>query len=125
MAEYISSWGLTEKEITDRAASGGVWLCVTVVDFQHLCDQHGHVVRLDLPGQIRTILRTTPHCRSADVLRTPDLADAVILGCFETDGAADSASAILRDSVFRFDHFELPCPPLRLARGPLERLLPR
>ena len=82
---YIPSFGKTPEDSTRgryfraRGCSGQF----TVKDFQRLCDMNGHVVKVELPGQLCLFLRKREGCRWAEVLRTPHLANAAVIAGFE------------------------------------------
>jgi len=128
MVEFISSWGKTADEIRRTAgaryAQGHVYARITILAFQRLCDENGHVVRVELPGQICGFLRASPRCVYAEILHTPNLADATVVGVFESLGALDTAVAGLSTTVFELEHFTLRCPPLDITRGSLDDVLP-
>jgi hypothetical protein len=126
MSEYISSFGKTAEEIRRvafRSEPGTVWARFTVKDFQRLTDMNGHVVRLELPGQVCSFLRRSGGCECAEVLRTPHLADAVVVATFRDERALEDAATALASHVFQLQHFRLPCPPLDVTRKPLQELL--
>lgn len=92
MNAFIPSGGKEPDEIRRIALDSGarvdVYVRVTVRDFQSLCDSYGHTVRIDLPGQICGRMRACSGCKCAEVLRTPNLTDAVIVGGFDSGRGA-------------------------------------
>jgi hypothetical protein len=127
MQDYIPNIGKTAEEICRIAgsccATGAVAARFVLTDFQHLCDANGHVVKLDLPGQVCGFLRAHPGCTYAEILRTPHLADAVLIGIFNSKTAVRDIAAALSSQVFQLQHLTLPCPPMAVTDGLLERLL--
>ncbi len=128
MPEYVSSWGRSADEIrrTIRDREHGSSLCALfrVLDFQKLVERNGHVVRVELPGQLCSVLRSLPGCAYAEVLRTAPLSDAIIVGVFERHDSLELAAKSVSVHVFDLDHLRLPCPQLAIARGPLDEVLP-
>jgi hypothetical protein len=125
--EFISSWGKSADEIrniiSEQKYLDGVCLRITVRDFKRLCDENGHVVKLDLPGKICGVLRTYMGCMYAEVLHTPNLSDAVVIADFTSKAMSEAASAELTGSTFQFEHLKLPCPPLAITSGSLADVL--
>jgi hypothetical protein len=127
MTEHISSWGKSAAAI--RAAAGvhvtskSVCVRVTILDFQDLIDDNGHVVRLDLPGSICGDLRRSTGCTYAEVLHTENLSDAEVIALFEGSVAADRSIEGILARTFQLEHLALPCPPLAVTRGPIDQIL--
>ena len=132
MTEYIPSTGKEPEDIRraaiDLCRQGTVSVRFTVLGFQRLCDENGHVVRVDLPGAICSYVRAHPGCRYAEVLRTPQFADASIVAVIETRAMLDQLIKALSRHEFRLPQWAgpeviLPRLPLETAIGSLDEAL--
>jgi hypothetical protein len=127
MQEYTTSLGKPAGEVLVAAGacytSGAVAARFVVKDFRRLCDENGHVINIELPGQLCGFLRARAGCRYSEIVRTAHLSDAVILGIFNGGTVFQNAVAALGSHVFQLDYLTLPCPTIDIHRGPLDRLL--
>lgn len=128
MSEYVSSWGKTALEICvaarDFMIPGAIAIRLTIRSFQDLCDRYGHAVKLELPGTVCSFLRDRKGCLYAEVMHTPNRADACVIAVFENSEMLESSitSLISQDFVLA-PHLSLRCPPFDVLRGDLENVV--